>query len=196
MDEAWELITQWKMTKEQFVEWLDQRAWDNASREEVKQEEQVEEGGAVDIAEVAKEWARFERRQARGTSFMDMLPLDQDSDVGEAATKAIETPMSIDPAPTEDFVLHRAVRSVHIPRRLVEEWRKEVSEKGLSSVEEGEIADDEGSWTKVGYSHGRRVRFEEDGGYLYPNPVLTGDSHEDDARIKLATNLFKGLPVE
>lgn len=203
MDEAWELITQWKMTKEQFVEWLDQRAWDKANEltDEILDEAEagVEAGWAEkSLAEVNETWARFIRRRDRGETWESMLPLDVDSNFGDEIKEEEEAPTSVDPAPTEDLVRVRVqvneatVRYFNVPRSVAEE--------ASSSEEEGEVADeadDEGSFTRAGYAYGRRVRFEEDeGGYFFPCPVLIGDLHEDDRRIQLAANLFKGLPIK
>jgi hypothetical protein len=85
MNEVWDLMINRQMTKDQFMEWLDQRAWDNANAatKEDPKEMVVEEYGPEDRAEVAREWARFERRQKRGVSFLDMKPLTEDSDSEE-----------------------------------------------------------------------------------------------------------------
>lgn len=208
MDEAWELLTHRKMTKEQFGEWLDQRAWDKADEgvEEMKVEEEATWADKTP-AQVDAQWERFTRRRERGVPYNRIGDLDKDSDAGDALTQEIDTamkevlamntpepPLSADPAPTEDLVqVYHPVHNVRVPRRLVDQWRGEP----LSSAEEGELADDEGSWTKEGYAYNRRVRFErDDGGCIMPIPILTGDLHEDDRRIKLATDLFKGLPID
>jgi hypothetical protein len=96
MDEAWHLLTHRLMDKEQFQEWLDQRAWDKADAvlEDMEAGEEVEKE-AEDPAQVAIRWERVMRQQARGESFADMLPLDQESDVGEE-----EPPVKYDPTPT------------------------------------------------------------------------------------------------
>ena len=64
MDEVWDLIISRSMTKEQFGEWLDQRAWDNA---QVRLEEDMEvlrnaaEPTCVGCSN--KEWEEFMAKQ-------------------------------------------------------------------------------------------------------------------------------------
>jgi hypothetical protein len=101
MNEAWHLLTHRRMTKEQFQDWLDQRVWDKADQvlEEVEAGEEIERE-EEDPAEIAKKWARFMRRQARGESFADMLPLDLESEVGEEEE---EEEVHYDPTPTSDL---------------------------------------------------------------------------------------------
>lgn len=101
MDEVWSLMIHRGMTKEQFCEWLSQRAWDNAAKEPIVEEVAVPaEFSPADEADMARQWARFERRQRRGTPFVDMAPLTEDSDMEEAVEEAIKE--AVDDSDAED----------------------------------------------------------------------------------------------
>jgi hypothetical protein len=108
MDEVWSLMIHRGMTKDQFCEWLSQRAWDNASKEPIVEEEAAvpAEFSPADEADMARQWARFGRRQRRGISFADMLPLTEDSDMEleEAVEEAIEEAIkeAVDDSDAED----------------------------------------------------------------------------------------------
>ena len=64
MDEVWDLMISRSMTKEQFGEWLDQRAWDNAQdqlEEDMEELRVVGEPACVDCSN--REWEEFMDKQ-------------------------------------------------------------------------------------------------------------------------------------
>ena len=60
MDEVWDLMISRSMTKEQFGEWLDQRAWDNAQEQLDEDMEALRVVGELSCVTCSnREWEEF-----------------------------------------------------------------------------------------------------------------------------------------